>query len=120
MLDRSNARDAGLLLRTTGSSIGYDAQRGYFAGLIPNTGLIIFGKTDGETWTELARQTHRFDPQKKQRLSVTCKDDQFTVSVNGKLMMSVQDGTYDRGTIGMRVVNTHAVFTDLECSPLEE
>ena len=120
MLDRSNARDAGLLLRTTGSSIGYDAQRGYFAGLIPNTGLIIFGKTDGETWTELARQAHDFDPQKKQRLSVTCKDDQFTVSVNGKLMMSVQDATYDRGTIGMRVVNTHAVFTDLECSPLEE
>ena len=120
LLDRSNARDAGLLFRTTGSSIGYDAQRGYFAGLIPSTGLIIFGKTDGETWTELARQEHAFNVQQKQRLAITCKGDRFTVSLNGKLMISLQDATYDRGTIGMRVVNTHAVFTDLECSPVNE
>lgn len=117
-LDRSNARDAGLLFRTTGSSIGYDAQRGYFAGLIPSTNLIIFGKTDGETWNELARQQHTINATKKQRLAVTCKGDQFTVSLNGNPMISVRDTTYDRGTIGMRVVNTHAVFSDLECSPL--
>ncbi len=120
LLDRNNARDAGLLFRTTGSSIGYDAQRGYFAGLIPSTGLIIFGKTDGETWTELARQKHTFDAHEKQRLAVTCKGDQFTVSLNGETIMSVQDATYDRGTIGLRVVNTHAVFTDLKCSPVDE
>ena len=46
------------------------------------------------------------------------EEDQFTVSLNGTAMLSVQDATYDRGTIGMRVVNTHAVFSDLECSPL--
>ncbi|OUW87375.1 MAG: hypothetical protein CBD74_01775 [Saprospirales bacterium TMED214] len=120
LLDRNNARDAGLLFRTTGPSIGYDAQRGYFAGLIPSTNLIIFGRTDGETWTELARQHHDIDASRKQRLSVTCKGDQFTVSLNGTAMLSVQDATYDRGTIGMRVVNTHAVFSDLECSPLSE
>ena len=120
LLDRNNARDAGLLFRTTGPSIGYDAQRGYFAGLIPSTNLIIFGRTDGETWTELARQHHDIDASKKQRLAVTCKGDQFTVSLNGTAMLSVQDATYDRGTIGMRVVNTHAVFSDLECSALSD
>lgn len=120
LLDRNNARDAGLLFRTTAPSIGYDAQRGYFAGLIPSTNLIIFGRTDGETWTELARQHHDIDASKKQRLAVTCKGDQFTVSLNGTAMLSVQDATYDRGTIGMRVVNTHAVFSDLECSALSD
>lgn len=120
LLDRNNARDAGLLFRTTAPSIGYDAQRGYFAGLIPSTNLIIFGRTDGETWTELARRHHDIDASKKQRLAVTCKGDQFTVSLNGTAMLSVQDATYDRGTIGMRVVNTHAVFSDLECSALSD
>ena len=120
LLDRNNARDAGLLFRTTAPSIGYDAQRGYFAGLIPSTNLIIFGRTDGETWTELARRHHDIDASKKQRLAVTCKGDQFTVSLNGTAMLSVQDATYDHGTIGMRVVNTHAVFSDLECSALSD
>ena len=117
-LGQKNARDAGLLFRTTGVSVGYDAQRGYFAGLIPRTNLIIFGKMDGETWTELARQKHEFDPKKKQHLAVTCKGDLFTVSINGRKMMSVRDSMYHRGTIGLRVVNTHATFTDLTCSPL--
>ena len=119
-LGQPNARDAGLLFRTTGSSIGYDAQRGYFAGLIPSTNLVIFGETDGETWTELARQQHTIDTKKKQHLVVTSQGNQFKVSLNGTPMISVQDSTYDRGTIGIRVVNTHAVFSDLECSPLSK
>lgn len=120
LMGRKNARDAGLLFRTTGPSIGYDAQRGYFAGLIPSTNLIIFGKTDGVTWTELARKKHIIDATKKHRLMVTCRDDQFIVSLDGASMLSVQDATYDRGTVGLRVVNTHAIFSNLECSPLSD
>ena len=48
LLGQTDARDAGLLIRTSGPSVGYDSQRGYFAGLIPKTGLAIFGKTDGK------------------------------------------------------------------------
>jgi len=118
LLGQTDARDAGLLIRTSGPSVGYDSQRGYFAGLIPKTGLAIFGKTDGKTWTELRRQKIKLDPKQSQRLRVLCRGDQFTVHVNGKPVMSVKDATYDRGTIGLRVVDTHAIFTDLELSPL--
>lgn len=52
----ANARDAGLLFRCTAPSVGYDAQRGYFAGLIPRTQLVILGRTNGVDWQELARQ----------------------------------------------------------------
>ena len=118
LLGQSDARDAGLLVRTSGPSVGYDSQRGYFAGLIPRTGLVIFGKTDGDAWTELARQKSSFNPKKEQRLRVICRGDQFTVNLNGKPVISVNDPTYDRGTIGLRVVDTHAVFKDLELTPL--
>jgi hypothetical protein len=40
-------QDAGLLLRTTACSLGYDAQKGYFAGIIPTHNRIILGATDG-------------------------------------------------------------------------
>jgi GH43 family beta-xylosidase len=109
---KADSRDAGILFRTTAPSIGYDAQRGYFAGIIPNTKIIILGRTDGKSWTELARAPAKIDPAKPQRLQVTCQGPAITIQHNGHPAISFSDSTYTRGTVGLRVVDTHAIFTN--------
>lgn len=107
------ARDAGILFRCSGASVGYDAQRGYFAGLIPATGRVILGRTDGDNWVEIARAPTQIDVTEPQTLTVQVSDKSITVSHNGREKISAIDGTYDSGTVGLRVVNTHAVFSGL-------
>lgn len=105
-------RDAGILFRITAPSVGYDSQRGYFAGIVPHSKLAILGRMDGRSWKELTRAQVDFDPAKNQQLSVSCIDDWITVRLNGNAVLEHQDGTYDRGTVGIRVVDTYAVFSE--------
>jgi hypothetical protein len=114
-----NARDAGILFRTTGASVGYDAQRGYFVGLIPRTGLVIFGKMDGRRWTELARAATDIDPANPQRLRVEVRGHHVTALLNGREALAAQDASYSAGQVGLRVVNTHAVFSGLRIESTE-
>lgn len=109
---KANARDAGLLFRSSAVSVGYDAQRGYFAGLIPNTKLLVVGKTDGSSWNELARASVDIDPSKPQRLQVTGEGHDFTIHHNDRQILKFGDTTYERGSVGLRVVDSHAVFSD--------
>ena len=112
-LNNGRSRDAGILFRTTGASVGYDAQRGYFAGLIPRTQLVILGRTDGSRWEELARAKTTLVAKDSQQLEVRMRDDRITVSHNGVQKIQHTDGTYARGAIGLRVVNTDALFSNL-------
>ncbi len=114
----ADARDAGLLFRTTAAAVGFDAQRGYFAGLIPRDNRVIFGRTNGENWREIARADLQIDPNVAHRFRVRAKGDRFEVFDNGKLVLTSRDAHYATGGIGLRVVNTHAVFSDLSIEPL--
>jgi len=114
----AQARDAGILFRTTGASIGYDAQRGYFAGLIPATQLVILGKTDGTTWRELARADTTIDPSKPQPLAIEIKKDRITVWHAGARKIEQADATYHHGAVGLRVVDTDAIFGNFKLEPL--
>lgn len=107
-------RDAGLLFRTTSPSIGYDSQRGYFAGLIPQAQVVILGKMDGTRWTEIARAKVSFDPAAELRLGVSAVGKKMTVSLGGRTVLSAEDSTYSVGSVGLRVVDTHARFRSLE------
>lgn len=113
------SRDAGLLFRTTLPAIGFDAQRGYFVGLIPRTRLLVVGKMDGTTWTELARKSVEFDPAKPQRLQVTCHGETFVIHHNDEQALSFTDATYSSGGIGLRVVDSHAIFSDFNLKSVE-
>ena len=113
-LGSQQARDAGILFRATGPAVGYDAQRGYFAGLVPKTGLVILGKMDGRHWKELARAKTDIDTDKPQRLRVEAVGDQISVSLNGKQRIAISEDTHGSGTIGLRVVDTRAAFSDLQ------
>lgn len=113
------ARDAGILFRTTSPSIGYDSQRGYFAGLIPSTQLVILGRTDGRKWQELARATTSIDPEQRQQLMVQVQGSAITVFHNGKQKIQHSDATWTSGKVGLRVVDTDASFSDfsIEAAP---
>jgi GH43 family beta-xylosidase len=112
-----DARDAGLLFRTTLPSVGYDAQRGYFAGFIPRTQLVILGKTDGTRWQELARASTSIQVTDPERLKIQVQGDQIVIWHHGKKAIEYQDSTYPRGNIGLRVVDTDATFSDLRVEP---
>jgi arylsulfatase A-like enzyme/GH43 family beta-xylosidase len=114
----SDARDAGILFRTTGPALGYDAQRGYFAGLIPRTQLVILGRTDGSRWTELARAASAIDSSKPQRLSVRVEGSRMSISHNGQQLIKHTDETWSHGQTGLRVVDTAATFSQLSVTPI--
>jgi GH43 family beta-xylosidase len=107
-------RDAGMLFRTTYPSVGYDAQRGYFAGLIPRDQVVVLGKTDGSRWTEISRAPVTFDPKAELKLAVAATGPEIKISLDGKTILTAKDDTYPSGSVGLRVVDTHARFGKLE------
>ena len=58
-----------------------------------------------------------FDPKSTNRLSVTAVGDALRVALNGREVITTTDDTYKTGTVGLRVVDTHASFRDLEITP---
>src|SRR5690606_29200239 len=98
----------------TGPSIGYDSQRGYFAGLIPRAGIVIFGFADGRHWAEIARAPVKIDVTVPQRFGVAAAGDRITIMLGGKPVFTTTESTYTSGTLGLRVVNAHARFSDLQ------
>jgi len=111
---KSEGRGAGLLFRTTAPSVGYDAHRGYFAGLKPSENSILLGKMDGSRWKELARKRLPIDVSQKQRLTVAAIGANFTISLNGETVLAHTDSDYKKGTVGLRVVDIPTTFSDLE------
>ncbi|GAA5126405.1 family 43 glycosylhydrolase [Luteolibacter yonseiensis] len=107
-------RDAGLLFRTTFPSVGFDAQKGYFAGLIPRDKVVVLGKTDGSKWTEISRAPVSIDTKADLKLSVSASGPEIKISLDGKAVLTAKDDTYTSGSVGVRVVDTHVRFTNLE------
>ncbi|CAN5466793.1 hypothetical protein BH23VER1_BH23VER1_25770 [soil metagenome] len=107
-------RDAGLLFRTSAPSVGYDAHRGYFAGLKPSENAVLLGRMDGTGWQELARANHAIDTRQPHRLSVTATGSELTVQLDGRTILTHRDPKYRSGTVGLRVVDTSTVFSDLQ------
>lgn len=107
-------RDAGILFRVTDPSVGFDAQRGYFAGIIPKSKEVVLGKSDGKKWEQIAKAPATFDSGKTINLSVKTQGEHLIVSIDGKSVVTAKDSTYKSGTVGLRVVDTHARFEGLD------
>ena len=104
---------AGILFRVSGPALGYDAHRGYFAGVNIRGGYVMLGKMDGERFELLQRVDIAMDGQLPVRLGVSAVDSKLTVSVDGREVIQVNDQDYSTGTVGLRVVRTEAHFSDL-------
>lgn len=108
-------RDAGILFRVSQPSVGFDAQQGYFAGVVPGQNRVILGKTDGKSWQEIARADNDLpDEGAAVRLSVKAVGTKLTVLLDGRAILAADDASYPSGSIGLRVVDTHACFSKLE------
>ena len=116
---RDGDRDAGLLFRASRPAVGYDAVRGYFAGLLTGRNVVILGSMDGRGWREVASAPVFLDPDGPQQITVTAAGPAIKVYVGNDPLpaISVHDTDHDRGSIGCRVVDTHAVFTSLSVTP---
>lgn len=109
----SEARDAGLLFACQQPSVGYDAEQAYFAGVIPSAGRVILGEMDGQHWKELARADVQVDVDQPVKLQVEVSADGIKISCNGQLVITYQEADLPSGRLGVRVVDTDAVFRDL-------
>lgn len=117
---REGGHDAGLVFRVTRPAVGFDAQRGYFAGLSAGRQAVVIGAMNGLGWRELGTAPVYLEAGAVLRLTVTTDGDQLTVHVGGdpQPALTVRDDAFERGSVGMRVVDTHAVFRTLTVTPL--
>jgi GH43 family beta-xylosidase len=103
-------RDAGILFRASQPAVGYDAHRGYFAGIIPGANRVILGLADGTRWRELARANAEIARNRDYTLAVKTRGPRITVLLDNQPLIETTDAAYSTGTIGLRVVDTHAAF----------
>lgn len=107
-------RDAGFVFRVQHPAVGFDAQKGYFAGLIPGSQKVVLGKMDGARWTEMALKDYPCRGNQWYTLKVDAQGDRIRVFVDGTPVIDMPDGSYSTGFAGVRVVDTHAEFDAVE------
>ncbi len=112
---KDGAHDVGLVFRVTRPAVGFDAMRGYFAGVSPGRNTVVLGAMDGRAWREIASAPVFLNPEQAQRITVTAVGSRLTVYVgtDPQPALAIDDAAYARGSIGCRVVDAHAVFTSL-------
>ena len=115
-----NQGGAGLLFRVQQPAIGYNAQRGYFAGYFPGESRVVLGLTDGVTWRELASTPVAVSSDSDVALSVSANGNQIQVSMQGQVLLQTNDPTFPSGSVGLRVVDTHAAFFRLQVKPQKD
>lgn len=113
-------RDAGILFRVQRPAVGYDAQEGYFAGIIPGSDRVVLGATDGVGWRHIADADANIELDRDYRLLVTARGEEIVVTLDGKRVIQATDDAYRRGTVGLRVVDSTAAFSDVEIKPLRK
>jgi len=115
----SGDRDAGVLFRVQRPAVGFDAQEGYFAGIIPKSGRVILGATDGLNWRHIADAEAAIEVGKDYRLEVVAHGPSIVVALDGKPVLKANDDAFARGSIGLRVVDTEAAFSNVTVEPLK-
>ncbi len=107
-------RDAGLIFRVMHPAVGYDAMKGYFAGIIPGRNQAVLGKMNGKEWTEIASAALPVEAGREYVLKVVTQGDKIQFSVDGKPVIETTDSSYGSGYAGVRVVNVDASFDNIE------
>lgn len=111
----------GVLLRVTGPAVGFDAQRGYFAGWVPKSRRLVVRRSNGSAMEQLGSCVVPTDVGPDDALVVEATGTRLRVHLqsNPECRVEVEDDHYAHGSIGVRVVGTHAVFTRLDVEPFD-
>jgi GH43 family beta-xylosidase len=116
--DLKTPGNAGLLFRTGLAAVGYNAQRGYYAGFAPDESKVILGWMDGTAWHEIASTKVAEPLPDNIALSVNVRAEHIQVCLQGKTVIETNDTTFTSGSIGLRVMDAHAAFSQLQIKPL--
>jgi GH43 family beta-xylosidase len=109
---------AGMLFHVQAPAVGYNSQLGYFAGFSPASGRVELDLTDGSGSRELASALAPQPLPSEMTLSVTDRDGHIQVSLQDKPILETDNSTFSSGSIGLRVVDTHAAFSQVDVTPL--
>ncbi|MDF1812994.1 MAG: sulfatase-like hydrolase/transferase [Verrucomicrobiales bacterium] len=104
---------AGILFRTTGAGLGFDAQRGYFADINLKNKSVNLGKMDGQKYYHFKKADVTFDSANPLTLGVETKGNQITIVLNGTTVLTHEDSTWSHGGIGLRTVRTPVRFKSI-------
>ncbi|HEX6963116.1 MAG TPA: hypothetical protein VF175_14700, partial [Lacipirellula sp.] len=110
--------DAGILFRVSDPAIGYDAQQGYFVGIVPRVQRVVLGATNGARWRHILDAPAAIEVGKDHELRVIARGDLIVVELDGEEVLRAEDDAYSRGSVGLRVVDTEAAFSRFEVKPL--
>lgn len=108
---------AGVLFRVNDSFVGYNGQRGYFAGVDYGRNIVKLGYSDGKKWHQLASAPLAKPIGPDCQLKITARDSDLEIDCNGERLIQTHDATFNSGSIGLRVVDTSAAFSDVEVIP---
>jgi hypothetical protein len=74
---------------------------------------------DGKSWHELASAPLTGPIPDEMIFGVAAIGRHFQVRVQDEVLIDTNDATYASGSVGLRVVNTHAAFADLHVMPFD-
>lgn len=109
----NGSRDAGLLFRVKEPAVGWDAQKGYFAGLIEGTNRVYLAKMDGENYTHITDESCTVNLSTTYELKVITNGNQISVYVDNQLYIQTTDLSYSEGLVGLRTVETKSSFDNV-------
>lgn len=115
----SGDRAVGVVFRATLPAVGYDAQRAYVAAVVPRRRRLLLAKTDGHSYVELATAPLDVAPGAELTLSVRVRGRHLEARVDSSppTVVAAEDADHVAGSVGLRVVDTHAVFRTLTITP---
>jgi hypothetical protein len=99
--------------------LGYNGQRGYFAGIDSDKKSLALGFTDGNAWRQIASAPFTPPDGAECEMKITARRNEIEIDCNGERLLQTRDSSFDFGSIGLRVVDTRAGFSDLQITPLE-
>ncbi|MGH3361304.1 MAG: glycoside hydrolase family 43 protein [Nocardioides sp.] len=116
----SGDRAVGVLVRVTAPAVGFEAQRGYFAGWVPGNRRLVLRRTDGRTSTDLGSRVLPHPPGDEGTLVVEAVGTMLRVHLESApdFPVEVEDHHYPRGSVGLRTVGAHVAFTSLRLDRL--
>ncbi len=109
---RQGQRGAGVLFRVREPAVGYDAFKGYYAGLSPQGNKLVLVKSDGKACREIAAAGQPLDPERWYTLRVQAQGSRISISLDGKPLLNATDSDHATGRVGVRVIDTAGLFDD--------
>ncbi|UKZ88268.1 uncharacterized protein TrAFT101_004030 [Trichoderma asperellum] len=108
--------NAGIMFRASDIGKGGDQYHGYYAG-VNLAGDLVLGRVNND-WRELGRAKVGVSADRPFTIKALATGDQIAVYVNNvdRPALTVRDGTFRSGKVGVRTYETEAVFDDLSVS----